>query len=149
MNKNRLAGITLAALTAAAVVPFSTTPASAASTCKTHSVDGVSIGVCADTLSTNYDVQGVVYVNSVNQYTNNAQCTLYVELWSEDGQGKLESDPLPCWVTSRQFGQTFQIPCNAPYSSMKVHADAYLEATNGNFRVGPSATVTIKKYSGC
>jgi hypothetical protein len=148
VNKNRLAGMTLAALTAAAVLPLSTAPASAATTCKTHSVDGVSIGVCADTLGTNYEVQGAVYVNSTNKYTNTDKCSLYVELWSEDGQGKIESDWVTCVGSNRQHGSNFRIDCGASYSSMKVHADAYLEATNGNFRVGPSATVTIKK-SGC
>ena len=148
MNKNRLAGISLAVLTAAAVIPLSTTPASAATTCKTHKVDGVSIGVCADLQSTYYDVEGVVYINTSNKYTNTDKCNLYIELWSEDGQGKVASDWSPCTSANPRHGSLFRIDCSAKYSSMKVHADAYLEATNGNFRVGPSATVTIKKF-GC
>jgi hypothetical protein len=119
------------------------TSADAASTCVNHSVDGFGFGVCVNQLQTTFDARAELYINSTNPNVLKG-CSIEVELWDENGGGRLEDTTRDC-TTHWQYGQTYANGCT-PHV---VHADAYLHAANGGFRVGPSASVTIQPHPEC
>ena len=131
----------LAALTATSSV-FATA-AHAANTCVNHAVDGFSFGVCVNQLQTTFDARAELYVNATNPNALRG-CSVELELWDENGGGRLEDTVRDC-TTRFQPGQTYANGC----TTHTVHADAYLHAANGGFRVGPSASVTIFPHPEC
>ena len=120
------------------------TAAQAANTCRSHSVDGFKFGVCLNQLHSNSQARAELYIDSVNQNVLTG-CTIELEIWFADPPA-LTDDEVPCTPPAQggpQRGTTWSNPCSAA-QNITVHADAYLHAANGGFRVGPSAPVTLR-----
>ena len=130
-------------IAAGAFVAVQPAAAYAASTCQTHNVDGFSIGMCVNQIGTNDWAEPDMYVNSVNANALNG-CYIELELWSENGNGRVAHTNVPC--TQGYHAGDQWTPC---YYDQVVHADGYLHAANGGFRIGPSASVTIKENPVC
>src|SRR6185437_7946665 len=87
-------------------------------------------------LQTNFSGRAELYINSYNSRVLTG-CYIELEMWDETAGGKLEDDFVAC-TSHFQIGTTYT---NCTGHSKHVHADAYLHAANGGFRVGPSTSV--------
>lgn len=132
------------AATAAAVLgtcSILATPAQAASTCQNHNADGFNIGVCANQLSIS-SAKPDIYINNVGTTSG---CSIEIELWSDNGYGKLSDKVSHDCTTKYQYGNTYTCDPKHGYSET-VHADAYLRTSDGGFRVGQSKSVQLICY---
>ena len=117
------------------------TPAQAASTCQNHNADNVNIGVCANQFSTS-SVKPDIYLNHAG---TTSECSIEIDLWSDNGYGKLSDKVSHGCTTKHQEDDTYT--CDPEHGcSEKVHADACLRTRDGGFRVGRSDSVPLTCY---
>lgn len=135
-HARRLAAAT--AVAALLAVPGRPATPRAAGTVTHAGVDGFDFGTCFDTLGTNWAGESVLYIGTVNTKVLNG-CHIDLEVWA-DNIGKIDSLRVDR-TSARRHGAPLPGTCLKP----RVHADAYLHAANGGFRVGPSASVTLQK----
>ncbi len=109
------------------------------STCLDHSgADGFAIGVCTHILNPT-QVQPDIYINTTG---NTNACTLEIELWSDNGYGKLSDHLTNDCTTTHQTGTTYT--CDPTHGTTQtMHADAYLRTSHGQYRIGPGKTIQL------
>ena len=107
--------------------------------CLNHSgADGFAIGVCTHILNPT-QVQPDIYINTTG---NTNACTLEIELWSDNGYGKLSDHLTNDCTTTHQTGTTYT--CDPTHGTTQtMHADAYLRTSHGQYRIGPGKTIQL------
>ncbi len=143
--------LAIAALVAA-MISLPSSASAATNTCIEHdNIDGFNFGTCLNALGTNWEVRPEIYVNKVNTNVLSG-CWIEIELWGDHGEGKLpggqDAHVFICNPTQQQnplVGITFH---KSGCGAVSAHADAYLHAANGGFRIGPSRSLTVQPYPG-
>jgi hypothetical protein len=123
------------------------TPAHAASTCVDHNgIDGFNIGVCVNAFPHPVQTTAIpeIYINKTG---NTANCSIEIELWSENGFGRLTHRTTYNCSTYPRPQQGYRYGCDPRHGyGESVHADAYLHTSHGGFRVGRSLTAGLICY---
>ena len=140
--KRRKLSVFLAAGSIGAALFVAAPAAQAATTCKRHyNIDGFAIGTCVNWVLTPYQAQPQIWVDKIG---NTQGCSIEIELWSEDGHGKVSDSYGSCTDRDPQYGFMYNLQyANRDFDT--VHADAYLRTSHGGFRVGASGSIYLQQ----